>query len=96
MRIVLAVLSVLLLCAITVSAAKDVSDDIISDQVRTRLTGDRDVGGGHIDVKVSNGVVQLDGIVKKDSIKSKAERIAKKVKGVQKVVNNLRVSPTGT
>jgi len=60
--------------------------------VRVKLAGDRDVGGENIQVKVTQGVVELAGTVRKDSIRSKAEKIAKRVKGVQKVVNQLKVS----
>ncbi len=72
-----------------------VNDDSISDSVRTRLAADRDVGAAGIDVKVSHGVVELHGSVKKESTRVKAERIAKKVKGVRSVVNQLQVSPAG-
>jgi osmotically-inducible protein OsmY len=92
MRALSAVLLLFLLVAPVLSADAP-SDDAIYDQVRIRLASDREVGGGKIEVKVSQGVVELDGKVKSDKIKTKAEKIAKKVKGVQKVVNRLVVSP---
>ena len=70
-----------------------VPDDQLFDQVRIRLANDREVGGGKIDVTVSNGTVELTGKVKSDKIKEKAEKIARKVKGVKNVVNRLTVSP---
>lgn len=69
-------------------------DDALYDQVRLRLTRDRDVGSASINVKVSKGVVELIGTVKREQIKTKAEKLAKKVKGVQQVVNRLKVGPT--
>ena len=86
------VLAIALLLA-PVLAADPVSDDTIYDQVRIKLAADRDIGGGKIDVKVSEGVVELTGKVKTERQKQKAEKIAKKVKGVQRVVNNLAIAP---
>jgi hyperosmotically inducible protein len=68
-------------------------DDRMYDQVRVKLAGDRDVGGGAIDVEVHDGVVTLKGKVSKPKQKSRAEKLAKKVKGVKSVVNNLVVAP---
>jgi hyperosmotically inducible periplasmic protein len=74
-------------------AAGPVSDDEIYDKVRITLANDRDVKGGNIEVKVSKGVVELQGTVRLEKQRAKAEKVAKKVKGVQKVVNNLKVAP---
>jgi osmotically-inducible protein OsmY len=91
----LSIFVALMLMAITLVAAdKPVSDDALYDQVRLKLANDPDVGGRDIEVKVTQGVVQLNGSVKKEKAKAKAEKIAKKVKGVKSVVNQLRVSST--
>lgn len=74
-------------------AAGPPSDDEIYDKVRITLANDRVVKGGNIEVKVSNGVVELNGAVRHEKQRLKAEKVAKKVKGVQKVVNNLKVAP---
>jgi osmotically-inducible protein OsmY len=74
-------------------AAGPPSDDEIYDKVRITLTNDADVKGGAIEVKVSKGVVELHGSVRLEKQRLKAEKLAKKVKGVQKVVNNLKVTP---
>lgn len=79
------------LAAASLCAQGTPADDRIYDQVRLKLAGDRDVKGGGIDVVVKNGVVTLQGKVQKDRQKSRAERLAKKVKGVSSVVNNLKV-----
>ncbi len=66
------------------------TDDQIYDQVRNRLATNRDVKGGAIQVEVKDGVVYLRGKVAEPKQKNKAEQIAKKTKGVKKVVNELQ------
>ncbi len=68
-------------------------DDRISDQVRMRLATDPDVKGGALDVTVQEGVVTIKGRVDTDKGKSKATKLAKKVKGVKDVDNELIVGP---
>jgi osmotically-inducible protein OsmY len=86
---------VALVIAAPVAAGKDdpVSDDLIYDQVRRRLANDPDVKGGTFEVAVKDGVVTIKGVVERDKFKSKAEKLAKKVKGVRQVVNQLTVAP---
>ena len=73
--------------------AAPVSDDEIYDKVRIVLANDSSVKGGAIEVKVTDGTVELTGNVRTDKQKARAENAAKKVKGVQRVVNNLKVTP---
>jgi osmotically-inducible protein OsmY len=70
-----------------------VTDDTIVDQVRVRIADDSEVGGQPIQVDAHNGVVVLTGKVTNDKLKSKVEKLAKKVKGVTGVDNKLVVSP---
>jgi osmotically-inducible protein OsmY len=70
-----------------------VSDDRIFDQVRMKLTTDPDVKGGADDVTVKDGVVTIKGKVDTERGKSKATKLAKKVKGVKLVDNQLIVGP---
>jgi len=70
-------------------------DDEIYDKVKLRLAGDPEVKGGALEVDVKDGVVTIKGIVRTDKAKAKADKVAGKVKGVTKVVNELKVSPTG-
>lgn len=70
-------------------------DDEIYDNVRRRLAGDPDVKGGALEVDVKDGVVTIKGVVRTDRAKTKADKVAARVKGVTKVVNELKVSPTG-
>lgn len=72
------------------------SDDRIYDQVRMKLTDDPDVKGGALDVTVKDGVVKITGRVTTEKGKSKATKLAKKVKGVKSVDNELNVGPPTT
>ena len=67
----------------------------IYDKVKLRLAGDPEVKGGALEVVVENGVVTIKGIVRTDKAKAKAEKVTGRIKGVTKVVNELKVSPTG-
>jgi osmotically-inducible protein OsmY len=85
----------LALAAAPALLADEKQDDDIYDKVRLRLAGDPDVKGGALEVLVKNGEVTLKGIVRSDKAKAKAEKLTGKIKGVTKVINELRVSPTG-
>lgn len=69
------------------------ADDRITDQVRMKLATDPDVKGGALDVTVSSGVVTIKGRVDTEKGKNKATKLAKKVKGVKSVENDLQVGP---
>jgi len=73
--------------------SKKITDDMLVDQVRVKLADDADVGGQRIDVDAHQGSVTLKGKVRTDKQKEKAAKIAKKVKGVTGVVNQLVISP---
>ncbi len=78
------------------AAQKDkppVTDDSIVDQVKVKIADDAEIGGQPIQVDAHNGVVVLTGKVAADKFKAKAEKIAKKVKGVTGVQDKLVVSP---
>jgi osmotically-inducible protein OsmY len=91
--------SVALLCALVLTplfAEKEkapVSDDMIVDQVRVKLADDYETGGQAINVDSHNGTVVLTGKVTSERQKAKAEKLAKKVKGVTAVDNKLVISP---
>ena len=94
----LSTLLAVLLFASTCTAAfaqdkSSFSDDAIWNQVKRKLANDPDVRGGAFDVDVKNGVVTIRGKVEKQKFKEKAGRLAKKVKGVKQVVNELRIEP---
>ena len=68
-----------------------VNDDTITDQVRIKLADDPVVKGGALTVAVKQGVVTLGGAVELDNQKSKAGKVAAKVKGVKQVINNIEI-----
>ncbi len=70
------------------------SDDKIFDQVRQKLANDPDVKGAGFTVTVKNGAVTIQGTVKDAHARDKAEKIAKKVKGVTSVNNQLKIFGT--
>jgi osmotically-inducible protein OsmY len=72
---------------------KLITDDTIRDQVMVKLADDPEVGGMSINVDVHQGIATLKGKVRNEKQKSKAEKLAKKVKGVTGVTNQLVVSP---
>jgi osmotically-inducible protein OsmY len=79
---------------LAVCPAKDppqITDDTISDAVRVKLAGDQLVGVLNFQVTVKQGVVTLAGSVEQKNLKSRAEKVAKKVKGVKGVVNNIEI-----
>lgn len=72
-------------------AQSNPSDDELYDRVRQRLAADRDAKGGAIEVAVKDGVVTLRGKVHEEKQKKRAEKVARKTKGVKQVVNQLTV-----
>jgi hyperosmotically inducible periplasmic protein len=72
-------------------AQSKATDDGIYDEVRRRLANDVEVKGAGIDVDVKNGAVTLKGRVHSDKAKAKATAVAKKVKGVTSVDNQLKL-----
>jgi hyperosmotically inducible periplasmic protein len=90
-RICSVILAVLFLASICLADNKPVSDDVIVDEVRIKLSGDAEVKGGALKVDCKQGVVTLAGAVDTEAARGKAAKLAKRVKGVKDVVNNLTV-----
>jgi hyperosmotically inducible periplasmic protein len=76
----------------TPAPVKHSDDDRIYDEIRRKLANDVDVKGAGIDVAVASGVVTLSGSVHTEHGKEKAEKLAKKTKGVTSVQNKLVVA----
>ncbi len=93
--VVALLLSFFLLATCLPAAQKDVSDGAITDMVRRKLANDRDVKGGMLSVDVKDGVVTLGGSVERDKQKQRAEKLAHKVPGVKRVVNQITVRLPG-
>jgi osmotically-inducible protein OsmY len=92
-RLVTSIVLMLALVTAMLGADKKPDDNFIYDSVREKLASDVVVKGGAIDVDVKDGVVTLKGHVQEPKQKSKAESLAKKVKGVKSVINNLQIVP---
>jgi osmotically-inducible protein OsmY len=91
-----AVIALLFLAAsVCLAADKPVSDDLIIDHVRIRLSGDAEVKGGALVVDSKQGVVTLTGTVETSRQKDKATKLTKKVKGVRQVINNIEIKKHG-
>lgn len=92
MRSVAALILMALVCGFAIQAAdKQVSDDLIYDNVKRKLAIDQVVKGGALDIDVKQGVVTLKGKVEYEKQKKKAEKLARKVSGVKSVVNEIQV-----
>lgn len=92
----IAVLTVMLIgcMAIPVVAAKpEITDRAITDAVEDELFLDSAVPAYRIDVATADGIVTLNGSTDNILAKERAARIARIVKGVRAVVNNIEVDP---
>jgi len=93
-KILAAFLALSLLLFAGVAMAQDkTSDDGVYDAVRVKLASDQVVGSMPFNVAVEKGVVTLSGSVEKEGYRSRAEKVAKKVKGVKQVVNKIEIKP---
>ena len=73
-------------------ADKTVSDDSLHDLVIRKLANDTDVKGGGLQVEVKDGVVTMRGKLATEKQIQKAEKIAKKISGVKKVINEITLA----
>lgn len=65
----------------------------IEIDVTSRLQNDEQLRSFAIDVKVTDGAAILSGHVPDEDLKKRAERIARGVKGVQSVLNDIAIRP---
>lgn len=70
-----------------------VDDTGITSIVKSRFFEDKDVAGSSISVETLNGTVMLSGFAKNTLERSKAETIARGVKGVTAVKNEILIRP---
>jgi hypothetical protein len=70
------------------------SDSTITTEVQNRLSADSDTQGLKLNVKTEGGVVTLSGSAATEIEKEKAEQIAKHTEGVNRVVNNITITPS--
>jgi hypothetical protein len=76
----------------TAPPAPQLRDMKMTIHVRRVLTADADIAGCNLTVQVRDGVVTLQGAVPSPEVAGRAEKLAKKVPGVEKVQNKLYVS----
>ncbi len=72
-----------------------IDDATITAKIKLKLLEDPITKARKIDVDTVNGVVTLTGIVESEKEIKRAVEIARNVKGVKKVVNNLRIGKRG-
>ena len=73
-------------------AAAPTSTELEID-INSKFLDDPDLRSYPIDVKVAGGTAMLSGHVPNDGLRTRAERLAKTVKGVRSVTNNIVVKP---
>jgi osmotically-inducible protein OsmY len=73
------------------STGEQIDDTVITTRVKAAIFADDELKVLEINVETFKSVVQLSGFVSSPSHVSRAERIARSVKGVESVKNDLRV-----
>ena len=73
------------------SSNQAVTDTSIEVDVISKLTEDPELRSHPINVKFDKGTVTLSGLVPREGLKARAEIVAKSVKGVTRVVNEITV-----
>lgn len=77
--------------AMGASAADKVDDATITAKVKTAIAADKDLSAIRIDVDTQNGVVTLSGPAPTATAKERASELARTIKGVTSVNNQLTV-----
>lgn len=70
-----------------------VDDAMVTTAVKAKLTNNQVASLTRFEVETVNGVVHLTGVAPSESSKAQASRLAKEVKGVKRVDNDLTVQP---
>jgi hyperosmotically inducible protein len=82
-------------CSSTKSAGTQVDDAAITAKIKAKLAADGDINPFNIDVDTNQGEVVLQGVVKKDDTRRKAEQYARDTEGVKRVRNLIKVEGAG-
>jgi osmotically-inducible protein OsmY len=72
-------------------ASPVVSDADITTQIKSKFAADGDINPFNIDVDTNEGVVTLKGTVKRQTTRRRAAQLARRVSGVRRVVNLIKV-----
>jgi len=75
------------------TAGKAVTDGWIKSKIYSQYMTEDTLDDSDLDIDVTKGAVVLNGAVKTDAAKTRAESIAKATDGVKSVKNNLKVNP---
>jgi osmotically-inducible protein OsmY len=75
------------------TAGEYVDDAAITTSVKAKFVEDKTVGATSIKVETLNGTVQLSGFAKSSAEKAQAEALARNVKNVKAVRNDIIVRP---
>ncbi len=73
------------------STGEYIDDAALTTKVKTALLADKQVSGLAINVETFKGTVQLSGFANSEAEREKAEKLAREVKGVKTVKNDIRV-----
>lgn len=84
-------MALVLMAGPSLGADKKPNDDLVRDRVMLRVGSDPDAKVGGLDVDAKAGVITLTGTVETEQQKQKAGKLAKKVKGVKQVINNINL-----
>jgi hyperosmotically inducible periplasmic protein len=76
------------------TAGQSIDDASVTASVQGKLTADRLSNFSRINVDTDRGVVSLNGVVRSAEEQTRAEELARQVKGVTKVNNNLQIQST--
>jgi hyperosmotically inducible periplasmic protein len=77
----------------TESAGEYIDDATITTKVKAALVESKEVKAREVNVETYRGVVQLSGFVSTQAEALKAAELARSVKGVQSVKNDIRIKP---
>lgn len=75
------------------TAGEYIDDSSLTTAVKAKLTNQQVSSLTRVEVETVNGKVHLTGVVKSAADKAEAARLAKSVKGVKEVDNDLMVQP---
>jgi len=73
------------------STGEYVDDAMITSKVKAAILGESTLKSAEINVETYKGVVQLSGFVSSQAAASKAVEVARTVKGVSSVKNDMRI-----
>jgi len=75
------------------STGEYIDDSAITAKVKAALVADKEVSAMSVNVETFRGVVQLSGFADNQAEISRAVSVARGVKGVKSVKNDLRIKP---